>query len=301
MHQSTRRSVLGDPHGVGAGDAARLPTFIGVIGSRSSSPMPRASGSPKNRRFSPLRFRPVSASRSWCRRQRPRARSRSRSENPRSSVWSVREMAQAGVFRTTRRASDGLDAIEQELLALLAARDYEAFMGLAVRSKKNIVVSGATGSGKTTFTKALDPRDPARGAPHHDRGRTGARLERSPESRAALLLQGRSGPSEGRAETAPRELPAHAARIGFCSRSCDPMRRSIICAMPIPGTRARSRACTPRAPSLAFEQLTLLVKQSRKRRRSAATGDQNLAVSIGGYRRAVRRGRSSALHSGGLV
>jgi type IV secretion system protein VirB11 len=64
-------------------------------------------------------------------------------------------MAEAGVFRTTRRASDSLDAIEQELLSLLAAHDYEAFMGLAVRSKKNIVVSGATGSGKTTFTKAL--------------------------------------------------------------------------------------------------------------------------------------------------
>ena len=60
---------------------------------------------------------------------------------PASVVWSVREMAEAGIFRTTRRASETLDAIEQELLALLAARDYEAFMGLAVRSKKNIVVS----------------------------------------------------------------------------------------------------------------------------------------------------------------
>ena len=38
---------------------------------------------------------------------------------PASTVWSVRELAEAGVFRTTRRASEGLDKTEQELLALL--------------------------------------------------------------------------------------------------------------------------------------------------------------------------------------
>jgi type IV secretion system protein VirB11 len=37
----------------------------------------------------------------------------------------------------------------------LAAGEFEAFMRLAVRSRKNIVVSGPTGSGKTTWTKAL--------------------------------------------------------------------------------------------------------------------------------------------------
>src|SRR6202030_1038316 len=35
---------------------------------------------------------------------------------PAAAVWSLREMAQAGVFRTTRRASDALDAVEQQLL-----------------------------------------------------------------------------------------------------------------------------------------------------------------------------------------
>ena len=34
-------------------------------------------------------------------------------------------------------------------------REYTTFMRLAVRSRKNILVSGPTGSGKTTWTKAL--------------------------------------------------------------------------------------------------------------------------------------------------
>jgi type IV secretion system protein VirB11 len=58
--------------------------------------------------------------------------------------------------------SDGISAHDTELLALRNARDYAGFFARAVECKKNIVVSGATGSGKTTFMKALVqaiPRD----------------------------------------------------------------------------------------------------------------------------------------------
>ena len=54
-----------------------------------------------------------------------------------------------------RQAGRQLDDTEEELLRLLASSEYEAFMRLAVRSRKNILVSGPTGSGKTTWTKAL--------------------------------------------------------------------------------------------------------------------------------------------------
>jgi type IV secretion system protein VirB11 len=74
---------------------------------------------------------------------------------PAQEVWSVEELAARGIFRTTKRSSQTLDDTEQQLLALLAASNFEAFMRLAVRSRKNIVVSGPTGSGKTTWTKAL--------------------------------------------------------------------------------------------------------------------------------------------------
>jgi len=74
---------------------------------------------------------------------------------PSDEVWSIGELAQRGIFRTTRRSSPTLDETEQELLKLLNSQQYEAFMRLAVASRKNILVSGPTGSGKTTWTKAL--------------------------------------------------------------------------------------------------------------------------------------------------
>jgi type IV secretion system protein VirB11 len=74
---------------------------------------------------------------------------------PADQVWSIEELGRRGIFRGTRQAGARLDGTEEELLRLLASSDYEAFMRLAVRGRKNILVSGPTGSGKTTWTKAL--------------------------------------------------------------------------------------------------------------------------------------------------
>jgi type IV secretion system protein VirB11 len=74
---------------------------------------------------------------------------------PADSIWTVSELSARGIFKRTRRADCSLDAVDAELGALLAAGDYEQFMSLAVRRRKNILVSGPTGSGKTTWTKAL--------------------------------------------------------------------------------------------------------------------------------------------------
>ena len=74
---------------------------------------------------------------------------------PAEQVWSIEELSSRGIFNRTRHAVAELDETEKELLRLLADHEFEAFMRLAVRSRKNIVVSGPTGSGKTTWTKAL--------------------------------------------------------------------------------------------------------------------------------------------------
>lgn len=74
---------------------------------------------------------------------------------PAQEVWSIEELAARGIFRAARRSSQTLDETEQQLLMLLDASNFEDFMRLAVRSRRNIVVSGPTGSGKTTWTKAL--------------------------------------------------------------------------------------------------------------------------------------------------
>src|SRR5579862_5744068 len=74
---------------------------------------------------------------------------------PSDKVWSIDELSASGIFRATRRASAVPDDTETQLLKLLEAEDYESFMRLAVVSRKNILVSGPTGSGKTTWTKAL--------------------------------------------------------------------------------------------------------------------------------------------------
>jgi len=74
---------------------------------------------------------------------------------PSEEVLSLPELARRGIFRTTRRAGTAPEAHEAQLVSLLVAQDYEEFMRLAVRTRQNIVVCGATGSGKTTWTKAL--------------------------------------------------------------------------------------------------------------------------------------------------
>lgn len=74
---------------------------------------------------------------------------------PSEKVWSLQELAERGIFRRTQRATDELDAGETELLRLFEAGEHESFVRKAVLERKNIIVSGPTGSGKTTLTKAL--------------------------------------------------------------------------------------------------------------------------------------------------
>ncbi len=80
---------------------------------------------------------------------------------PADRIWSIGDLAARGIFRRTAAGDRGLIDANAKLSALLEAGDYESFMRLAVSCKKNILVSGPTGSGKTTWTKALIREIPA--------------------------------------------------------------------------------------------------------------------------------------------
>lgn len=96
---------------------------------------------------------------------------------PVAQVLSMDEIIATGAFEQTAceqslsmamderaRIEEALPQRERELLDLFRLRDWAAFFGAAVEGRKNIVSSGATGSGKTTLGNAL-----AAMIPQHER------------------------------------------------------------------------------------------------------------------------------------
>ena len=119
-----------------------------------------------------------------------------------------------------------LSADEHRLLGLKEAGAWREFLELAVRARRNILISGATGSGKTTLSKAL-----IAAIPEHERLIT---IEDTaelviPHQNCVRLLYAKDG--QGVAKIGPRELldPAYGCgRIVSCCRSCGMGRRSSI-------------------------------------------------------------------------
>jgi type IV secretion system protein VirB11 len=187
---------------------------------------------------------------------------------PSEEVWSVGELAQRGIFRQTRAAAAGPEEVEVELSSLIAERRYEAFMSLAVRSRRNIVVSGPTGSGKTTWTKAL-----IREIPPNERLVT---IEDAPElvldshPNHVRLFYSKDG--QGLARVTPKQLleatlrmkPDRILLAELRAEEAFDYLRNVNSGHPgsITSVHASSAA-------LAFEQLVLLVKQSEGGRQLA--------------------------------
>jgi len=181
---------------------------------------------------------------------------------PSQEVWSITELASRGIFRATRRSGAALDDTEQQLLKLLASQEYEAFMRLAVVSRKNILVSGPTGSGKTTWTKAL-----IREIPDTERLIT---IEDAKE----LVLEGHpnhvrlfySKDDQGLARVTPKQLLESCLRMKpdrillaeLRAEEAFDYLRNVNSGHPGSITSVHAASA-----ELAFEQLVLLVKQSQ--------------------------------------
>jgi type IV secretion system protein VirB11 len=80
---------------------------------------------------------------------------------PAQRHFSLDNLLGQGLFEAVEPDSLSLSAGDEDLLALHHAGQWRAFLEGAVLAKKNILVSGSTGSGKTTFAKALIPLIPA--------------------------------------------------------------------------------------------------------------------------------------------
>jgi type IV secretion system protein VirB11 len=194
---------------------------------------------------------------------------------PSDEVWSIEELARRGIFKATRRSTEALDETEQELLRLLSAGDYESFMRLAVTARKNILVSGPTGSGKTTWTKALIREIPP-----------AERLVTIEDARE-LVLDGHpnhvrlfySKDDQGLARVTPKQLLESCLRMKpdrillaeLRAEEAFDYLRNVNSGHPGSITSIHAGSC-----ELAFEQLVLLVKQSPGGRELARTDIKSL-------------------------
>ena len=194
---------------------------------------------------------------------------------PSDQAWSIDDLTKSGIFRRARRATDALDDTESELLRLLAAEAYPEFMQLAVRSRKNILVSGPTGSGKTTYTKALIREIPGNERLITIEDAKELILDRHP-NHVRLFY---SKDDQGLARVTPKQLLESCLRMKpdrillaeLRAEEAFDYLRNVNSGHPGSITSVHAASA-----ELAFEQMVLLVKQSRGGQEMARADIKNL-------------------------
>ena len=170
------------------------------------------------------------------------------------------EFAAAGLFEQVAGPGRPADRLDADLGRLRAAGDWPAFFRRAVEGRRNILISGATGSGKTTFAKGLVELIPAQ-----ERLLT---LEDTrelvvPHRNVVHLLYARDG--QGLSKVGPKDLLESALRMRPDRILLQELRdgtaffylRNVNSGHPGSITTVHADSA-----ALAFEQLTLLVRES---------------------------------------
>ncbi len=180
---------------------------------------------------------------------------------PAERVWTIPELAERGALSSLQHGAQAGAVCERELLKLHRAGEFAAFMRLAVRARKNIVVSGATGSGKTTWTKAL-----IREIPSQERLVTiedARELVLDAHPNHVRLYYSKDG--QGLARVTPKQLlecclrmrPDRILLAELRAEEAFDYLRNVNSGHPGSVTSVHATSA-----ELAFEQLTLLIKQS---------------------------------------
>lgn len=179
---------------------------------------------------------------------------------PSAIDFALSDLVRAGMFSDARRPDRARRDEDARLAELHAAGDWPAFLEVAVRARKNLLISGATGSGKTTLSKAL-----IRLIPEHERLVTieDARELTVPHRNVVHLLYSKDG--QGLAKVGPKQLLESALRMRPDRILLQELRdgtaffylRNVNSGHPGSITTVHADSA-----ELAFEQLTLLVKES---------------------------------------
>lgn len=136
---------------------------------------------------------------------------------PSNALWTLEELDGMGIFGPTRSVPtvpahqiqvEHVAPEDRELTGLLAHRQFAAFLRRAVHLRKNILFSGATGSGKTTVSKALILEVPAEDRLITIEDVKELSLRNQPNHVRLFYSQG----AQGQAEVTPGQLLASAKR-----------------------------------------------------------------------------------------
>lgn len=179
---------------------------------------------------------------------------------PSAITLTMEKIGQGGLFDKTAKSGEIKDDAQDALMKLYEAGEWENFLTQAVLAKKNILISGATGSGKTTLSKALIEKIPA-----DERVLTieDTRELVAPQKNHVHMIYSKGG--QGQANITAKELLEASLRMRPDRILLQELRdgtafyylRNVNSGHPGSITTVHADSA-----ALAFEQLTLLVKES---------------------------------------